>query len=242
MNENIEEQIDWAGSRILYQTEIPSKRRVIGNEDVLIPTDLREWIAPVDSQVIKKVIASLDLPHTKKTGEFDKRAWSVWKFVAENTKYRSDEIAQRKPDFWQFPPETLALGKGDCEDCAFLLASLLLASGISPFCVRVVFGSLRGRDGKRIGHGWVIYKNENGRWVVLESTLDILPKQWPLADKLAMEKSVPRYYPDICLNQQHVWTVGCRRRIRNVSSYMNSKRFLKDQHSTECSPEKSTAF
>lgn len=228
------EQYDWAGSRILHQTEIPSKRRVIGNEDVLIPTDLREWIAPVDSQVIREVIASLGLPHTKKRGEFDKRAWTVWKFVAENTEYRRDETAQRKPDFWQFPPETLALGKGDCEDCAFLLASLLLASGISTFCVRVVFGVLTGHDGGRVGHSWVIYKNEKGRWVVLEGTLDVLPKHWPSADDLAREGSVPRYYPDICLNQQHVWTVGGKRRIRDVAAYLHSKGLLLDRYSRKC--------
>ncbi|MHC4618470.1 MAG: transglutaminase domain-containing protein [Planctomycetota bacterium] len=223
MNESRDEkQYDWAGSRILHSTEIPSKRRVIGNEDVLIPTDLREWIAPVESQVTKNVIASLGLPHTKKRGEFDKRAWMVWKYVVENTEYRTDETAQRKPDFWQFPAETLALGKGDCEDCAFLLASLLLASGISPFCVRVVLGVLTDEDGRRGGHTWVIYKHEKGRWVVLESTLDVLPKDWPLAADLAREGSVPRYYPDICLNQQHVWTIGRQRRIRNVASYLHS--------------------
>lgn len=221
-----EKQYDWAGSRILHYTEIPSKRRVIGNEDVLIPTDLREWIAPLDSQVTKKVIASLGLPHTKKPGEFDKRVWTVWKYVAENIEYRADEISQRKADFWQFPAETLALGKGDCEDCAFLLASLLLASGISPFCVRIVLGELTGEDGRKGGHSWVIYKHEKGRWVVLESTLDVLPKHWPLADDLAREISVPRYYPDICLNQQHVWTIGRQRRIRNVASYLHSKKRL----------------
>jgi transglutaminase-like putative cysteine protease len=228
-----EEQYDWAGSRILHHTEIPSKRRVIGNEDVLIPTDLREWIAPVDSQVIRKVIASLGLPHTKKPGEFDKRAWTIWKFVAENIEYKCDETAQRKPDFWQFPPETLALGKGDCEDCAFLLASLLLASGISPFCVRVVFGVLTQRDDIRSGHSWVIYKHEKGRWVVLESTLDILPKHWPSADNLAKKGSLPRYYPDICLNQQHVWTVGSKRRIRAVASYLHSKGLLPGLYSAK---------
>ena len=217
------EQYDWAGSRIIYNTEIPSKRRVIGNEDVLIPTDLREWIAPVDSQVIRKVIASLALPHTKKPGEFDKRAWAVWKYIAENIEYIADEASQRKVDFWQFPSETLALGKGDCEDCAFLLASLLLTSGISPFCVRVVLGVLTDKDDRMGGHTWVIYKHEKGRWVVLESTLDVLPKHWPLADDLAREGAVPRYYPDICLNQQHVWTIGRQRRIRNVASYLHSK-------------------
>ncbi len=134
--------IDWAGSRILFHTVIPSKRRVIGNEDVLIPTDLREWITPIDSQEIRYVIDSLELPHSKTSGDFDKRAKMLWQYVSANITYRPDEIGQRKPDFWQFPAETLAIGKGDCEDCAFLLASLLLASGISPFCVRVVFGVL----------------------------------------------------------------------------------------------------
>ena len=219
-----EEQYDWAGSRILHYTEIPSKRRVIGNEDVLIPTDLREWIAPLDSQVTKKIIASLPLPHTKKPGDFDKRAWIVWKYVTENIEYRTDEVAQRKADFWQFPAETLALGTGDCEDCSFLLASLLLASGISPFCVRIVFGILTDKNGRKGGHSWVIYKHEKGRWIVLEGTLNVLPKSWPLADDLAKEHSVPRYYPDICLNHQHVWTIGRQRRIRNVVSYLNSKK------------------
>ncbi len=226
-----EEQYDWAGSRILRQTVIPSKRRVIGHEDVLIPTDLREWITPADSQEIRKVITSLGLPHAKERGDFDTRAWKVWNFVGESITYRPDHIAQRKPDFWQFPPETLALGKGDCEDCAFLLASLLVASGISAFCVRVVFGILTPRDGSSVGHAWPIYKDEQGSWGVLESTLDSVPKHWPSADDLGRDGSVPRYYPDICLNQEHVWTVGRQRRIRNVASYLHSTGWLPGRHS-----------
>jgi hypothetical protein len=234
MNQNHhKDQCDWAGSRILRLTVIPSKRRVIGNEDVLIPTDLREWITLPDSQEIKKVVSSLGLPRSKKLGDFDTRARMIWKFVAENIIYRSDEIGQRKPDFWQFPAETLALGKGDCEDCAFLLASLLLASEISPFCVRVVFGTLTQQDGATVGHTWPIYKDEGGSWRVLESTLDSIPKQWPSADDLAEENSIPRYYPDVCLNQQHIWTVGHQRRIRNVAAYLHSKGRLPSLYSTK---------
>ena len=214
---------DWSGSRILRQTVIPSKRRVIGSEDVLIPTDLREWITPSDSQEIKGVIASLPLPSDKSSGSFDKRARLIWQYVVRHIEYRPDEIAQRKQDFWQFPAETLALEKGDCEDCAFLLASLLLASGISPFCVRVVFGILIRKDGSSTGHTWPIYKDERGLWCVLESTLDTLPNKWPLADDLAKPNSLPQYLPDICLNQHHVWTVG-HRRIQGVSVYLSARK------------------
>ena len=133
---SISDTLDWVGSPILFKTVSPSKRRVIGNEDVLIPTDLREWLTPADSQEIRQVIDNLELPHSKNSGDFDKRALALWQYVSANITYRPDEIGQRKPDFWQFLAETLAIGKGDCEDCAFLLTSLLLASGISPFCVR----------------------------------------------------------------------------------------------------------
>jgi hypothetical protein len=216
----LSDTLDWAGSRILFRTVIPSKRRVIGNEDVLIPTDLREWITPVDSQEIRQVIDGLELPNTKTTGDFDKRAMAVWQYVTEEIKYRSDEVGQRKPDFWQFPAETFALGRGDCEDCAFLLASLLLASGISPFCVRVVFGVLIDYEGNSGGHTWPIYKDEKGIWRILESTLDQLPRIWPRADEMVHENERPRYFPDICLNHHHVWTVGNKRRIQNVASYL----------------------
>jgi hypothetical protein len=218
-----ENLFDWSGSRILRRTAIPSKRWVIGSEDILIPTDLREWITPSDSYEIKEVIASLNLPTEKKPGAFDRRAKLVWQYVIEHVKYCPDEYAQRKQDFWQFPSETLALGKGDCEDCAFLLASLLLASEISPFCVRVVFGVLKQKDTLPVGHTWPIYKDEKGLWRVLESTLHELPKKWPLADNLARSGSLPQYYPDICLNNYHAWTVGPRR-IQDVFAYLSSRK------------------
>ncbi len=199
---------EWSGSRIVRLTAIPSKRRVIGNEDVLIPTDLREWITPPDCQEIRLVIAELDFPTGKKLGDFDKRARLVWQYVIEHVEYCPDEVAQRKQDFWQFPAETLALGKGDCEDCAFLLASLLLASGISPFCVRVVLGDLTQEDGSSVAHAWPIYKDEYGGWRILESTLEELPDEWPWADYLTRLASLPRYRPEMCLNRDHVWAIG----------------------------------
>ena len=205
-------QYDWEGSVILRETVSSSKRRVIGNEDVLIPTDLREWVSSLDSQVVKNVVKSLRPPPGKGGGTFDKRARLVWKYVLENTEYCSDEDSQRKLDFWQFPAETLALKKGDCEDCTFLVTSLLLASGISPFCVRAVVGELTQNEGPPVGHSWPIYKDEHGSWRVLETTLKNRSAKWPppLADDLAKPESDPCYRPVYCLNQYHVWKVGPR--------------------------------
>jgi transglutaminase-like putative cysteine protease len=214
-------QILWEGSRILRRTVIPSKRRVLGREDVLIPTDLRQWISPADSGEIKAVIAKLQLPEDKIKGSFDRRARAAWKYVVENIEYAPDRDAQRGLDFWQFPAETIALGAGDCEDCAFLLASLLLASGISPYCVRAVLGVVIDEHRSSVAHAWPIYKDESGQWRVLESTLGKLPADWPLADRMADAKAAPRYVPDICFNPHHVWRIG-RRRIENAASYVAS--------------------
>jgi transglutaminase-like putative cysteine protease len=206
---------DWAGSRIIRgkHTVANGKRWVIGNEDVLIPTDLREWISPPDSIELKKAVSEISPPVGSQEGSFDERARLVWEYVINCIDYAQDANAQSKRDFWQFPAETLALGKGDCEDCTFLLASMLLASGISPFCVRAVIGVSIQKDESSVGHSWPIYKDEDGGWRVLESTLqkDELPSEWPLADELAKPGSLPQYLPSICFNQDHVWVVDPRR-------------------------------
>jgi hypothetical protein len=80
--------------------------------------------------------------------------------------------ADRCPDAWLFPDETLAQEYGDCKDLAFLLAAQLLASGISAYCVRVALSSLRfslpkGRIQEH-DHCWVMYQNEGGAWEILE--------------------------------------------------------------------------
>jgi predicted transglutaminase-like cysteine proteinase len=64
------------------------------------------------------------------------------------------------------PDETLKLRSGDCEDRALLIASMLLASGISSFNVRVALGKFRawmGEEHDDFGHVWVMYKDESGR-------------------------------------------------------------------------------
>ncbi len=209
---------DWAGTLILQKhTSLPDKRRVLGHEDTLVTTDLREWVMAEKREEVLRVIETLGLPTDRKIGTFDRRARIIWEWVANEIHYIHDSESHRKLDFWQFPAETLALKQGDCEDSSFLLVSLFLAAGISPFCVRVVFGSLKGNDkAPKEHHIWPVYRDESGIWRILESTLDAgdVPKVWPAADDLARPGARPWYRPDICFNQFHVWQV---RKLKETS-------------------------
>jgi transglutaminase-like putative cysteine protease len=202
---------NWEGDRILQDTAIKRKRYVIG-EKRSITADIREWISFQDNIIMKNILRELrdhhGLPATKNPGDFDKRAMVVWKYIAEEIKYVYDIRKYKKGDFWLFPPETYQIRKGDCEDGSFLLVSLLIAGGISPFCVRVVLGELCDeRNGSRGGHCWPVYKNELGGWCILESTLDTVPSHMPGADVLTGKGQVFRYMPMYCFNDHHLWEI-----------------------------------
>ncbi|MBA4373971.1 MAG: hypothetical protein C0402_14065 [Thermodesulfovibrio sp.] len=202
---------NWDGDLILHDSAIEKKRYIIGLKQPL-RTDIREWISFADNIIMKEALGRLrnkyHLPATKNPGDFDKRALIVWRFVVRQIRYTHDTLAYKKDDFWLFPPETLQTGRGDCEDSSFLLASLLLASGISPFCVRVVLGQAYNNSNISLGgHCWPIYKNEQGVWCILESTLDRAPLRMPEADALTREGQTFRYEPLYCFNAQHLWEI-----------------------------------
>jgi hypothetical protein len=203
---------NWEGDLILQNTVIEKKRYVIGSLNRQIRTDIREWISFEDNIVMKEILKSLvkdgGLPTTKTPGDFDKRAMIVWAFIARSIRYVHDSEKQTKEDFWLFPPEIYTLRQGDCEDGSFLLASLLIASGISPFCVRVVLGEVFDENGASLGgHCWPAYKNEMGTWCILESTLDTIPTRMPVGDKLAEKGQSFQYVPYYCFNNHHLWEI-----------------------------------
>jgi predicted transglutaminase-like cysteine proteinase len=55
----------------------------------------------------------------------------------------ADDAATRGADTWLTPLETLAFGRGDCEDIAIAKFFLLLASGAHPADVRLLYARLR---------------------------------------------------------------------------------------------------
>jgi transglutaminase-like putative cysteine protease len=111
-------------------------------------------------------------------------------------------------DFWQRPAETFERRRGDCEDMAVLLASLLITSGISAYNVRVVFGSVYDRQRGELGHAWVMYKTERGEWVPLDILAAVEEIPTAASELTASNLPVAQYRPRYCFNRDHVWAVG----------------------------------
>jgi len=91
---------------------------------------------------------------------------TIYSWVGENIVYEFDSDVYGTEDYWQFPYETLALKTGDCEDQAFLLASLARAAGVEAEDIFVALGTIDNQ-----GHAWVIIRTQIG-WRILEPTLE----------------------------------------------------------------------
>lgn len=197
---------NWAGEAIVRDTIVYDKRVVIGSSGILIPTDIRDWLSHTQSKVIARALQEMSLPPSRDAGTFDMRAWLIWDYVARSIDYVTDKSSFGLEDLWLFPEETLMLGKGDCEDSSFLLASLLLASGISEQCVRVVMGRVASPAGA-YGHAWVVYQCESGQWCMMETTLESAPTQLTPADPFTLPGNQYQYQPQFCLNSSHLWSM-----------------------------------
>ncbi len=198
--------LNWAGDTIIRDTVMWDRRAVIGYSNIYIPTDIRAWLNFANSEVLGRAISEMGLPAVRDAGTFDMRAWRIWDYVARSVEYITDKKACGLEDFWLFPEETLMLRKGDCEDSSILLAALMLASGISEHCVRVILGKVVSADGS-YGHAWVAYQGEDGRWYLLESTLDSVPSRLVPADSLAQPGNKYQYQPQFCFNTSHLWSI-----------------------------------
>jgi hypothetical protein len=203
---------NWAGDVIFRDTVIPDKRFVIGSLERGVPTDIREWLQPSNAEDKSRVLETAlermpGLPKSSRVGEFDRRAHMIWDFVARHVRYNLDKDRRGYDDFWLFAEETLCLAIGDCEDSSILLASLLIAAGISPYVVRVALGNVYAK-GRLLGsHAWVVYQDEGGVWRLLESTLDAVPPYLPPAEAFSRPNAPRTYRPDFCFNGDHLWWI-----------------------------------
>jgi hypothetical protein len=218
------------GGRIVHDSVVPSARPVVG--EAIAPTysiDVREFLTSEKNALLRRAIhtdlrAMLLAGSGSSTqggilgsyatrweyfcsgapGSYDYIAQAVSHFVFTRIRYKAD----KKSDCWQFPDETLRLGTGDCEDIAFLLASLLLAAGISAYNIRVALGSVREvrRSGevREYDHVWVAYKNEMGQWIVIEPLLAGRAAAKP-GNSRGVQGSSFEYRPAFAWNGDHLW-------------------------------------
>ncbi len=212
---------NWDGERIIHDSIVPSSRPVVLRQTGWYDIDVREFLVSEDNAIMRRTLAqdvrefienlegaSWELFQSRTPGSFDLRAYVITEFVGEKIGYRRTEGL----DPWQFPDETLKLRTGDCEDRALLIASMLLASGISSFNVRVALGKFRAWFGKKhedFDHVWVTYKDEAGKWQVIDPVAHVAhsEKKGGKADKHGTLPDSAEYIPFFIFNDVHLWSM-----------------------------------
>jgi hypothetical protein len=237
---------NWSGDEIVYEPIIPASRTVPGTKR-RYPIDLREFLTTRNNAVVNQKLGLLidRLPPSDQAlfrsharGSFDFRVDAVTAYVGTLRYLRAANKAGRCPDAWLYPDETLAQGGGDCEDLAFLLAALLMAAGVSGYCIRVALGALHIvlPDGRREKHDhcWVMYQNEAGVWEILEplramasrpSRSGALPAKSARSSR-RLAQSV-EYVPHYVFNADHLWLIQSRdlSRGKSFQEYCQQRRF-----------------
>ena len=100
---------------------------------------------------------------------------------------------------------------------------LLLASGITGYCVRVILGRLYNHlepnpAEKSKDHVWAMYKNEEGTWQILEPQIfhSDLPGSPAEIDTDARPDYRLEYIPYYALNDSHLWYIFNRDEEENL--------------------------
>lgn len=255
---------NWDGDAVVYDTTVPSQRPVVGGRRHY-RIDVREFLVTEKNAVLRATLrdkvrayanecipSGADLFEARTPGAFDFRAKVIEGWVAREVRY----LMKRGRDPWQFPEETLTAGSGDCEDLAFLIASLLRGAGVSGYHVRVALGEVRAGS-ERYDHAWVVYKNESGQWCLIDPLQRTVRPRDPLRRRgrgaPSARRPVPgpvRYVPSFLFNDDHLWVVvrkgnpGSVARIAARDWRRMSPKFAGDVHLsileralTEASPE-----
>ncbi|MEM8940743.1 MAG: transglutaminase-like cysteine peptidase [Pseudomonadota bacterium] len=64
---------------------------------------------------------------------------AINQFFNQRARWESDQQIHRQEDYWATPLELLAIGAGDCEDFAVAKYVSLLATGVAPETLRLVY-------------------------------------------------------------------------------------------------------
>ena len=164
--EEIQDQID---AFVLKKGELEEKLELYKN---ITQGDPRVLITVNDS-VVKAKVEEI----TRFCQTIEEKQLAVFEYVRNEIEYITEgnpkkwyypqPFLQYKYEFWQLPRETIEWGKGDCEDQAILLCTLMRVIGVPASDVRVVVGLVSLGGGT--AHAWTEFKLGT-RWYILEST------------------------------------------------------------------------
>lgn len=104
-------------------------------------------------------------------GNLDDTVGGIQKFICKLLEYTPDTKLGAS-EYWLFPAETFNMKKGDCEDGAILMASLILNAipADEHWRVRVNVGWVHEPDSiNHYGHAYVVYcRATDNEWVILD--------------------------------------------------------------------------
>lgn len=138
-------------------------------------TNVKVFITPEDPSVREIVYAITGgWSNTSDWNEFWRDVKAMYDWVVNNIEYRHDSLYPILPynpsetlsfinEMWQFPNETLKLRKGDCEDMAILLASMIYSYANMRYYVEVIL-----IESSTSGHAAVQLPVEGGELTILD--------------------------------------------------------------------------
>ena len=237
---------DWAGNDIVQDTALPIDRYIYsqGKSVYKYDVDIREFVSIENNAVIKRLVKKLinDLPAEDKIrflqndfGNRDFRVRCCQRYLKHFT--YQPTLSSKSFDAWQYPDETITLKTGDCEDFAFLLAAMLEACDISPYCIRVALGCIYDYSAPKVkswDHSWVMYHDEHGSWQIIEPIQYVKHVKSTGQVKHENVDSLQdiEYIPHYVFNRDHLWRVRSNDLLarRDLIDYITEKKFFKKFH------------
>ncbi|MDD2657581.1 MAG: transglutaminase domain-containing protein [Candidatus Pacebacteria bacterium] len=179
---------------------------IVSGKQIDTPMDVRQFVFDNDvilKEQVREMFKGYTLPDLSEHQKID----IVQQWVIKNLKYTSDEGQLGRPEFWMFPTETLVLRRGDCEDGALLILSLLLNASCDPRRFRLTCGYVTA-DGEEGGHAYVTYcvgpENEGEYWIPVDWCF--YPETGPVAERKRLSER--REYGSVwfSFNRRYCWS------------------------------------
>ena len=150
----------------------------IGYSFYVTEEDRQSYITPDDATVSALVQATTD-GYTGDTSRTWNDYFLLYQWVADNIVYNFDSYMPRLPELlsdavrwvqecWNKPAETIADGKGDCEDQALLLASMMKNYNNGDLAVWLI--GIQSAVPGQIGHMAVAFPVEGGHLTIVDPT------------------------------------------------------------------------
>jgi hypothetical protein len=144
-----------------YVAAYQNLRDEINNRVGWLAKDLESFITPTDP-LVNATVYSITGGWSNRSdwNEYWNDIKAIWNWVRSNIQYRADGLYPILPadpsgsvtfteDMWQLPNETLNIRKGDCEDQAMLLCSMLRCLNYKQYWIECVW--INSQSGSHVG-------------------------------------------------------------------------------------------